>query len=90
MGHGGYSDEVKVPATGDRILTLVNKGHLPVWRSDCGNLLERQGRELEISYPAELVRRRIDEQKSGRSLTMAAEGLNDAHPACSILCRTSS
>jgi hypothetical protein len=73
-------------AAWNRVLAFIDEGHLPMGGGYCGNLLERQGRELEISDPAELMRRRVNEKEPWRAL-MADAGLNGAHPACSALYR---
>ena len=72
--HGSDSDEVELSAGWDRILAFIDEGHLPVGRSHCGNLLERQGRELEIFDPAELMRRRVNEKEPGRYLLLVLGG----------------
>jgi hypothetical protein len=63
VGHGSDSDEVEVSAAWNSVLAFIYEGHLPVGRSYCRNLLERQGRELEIFDPAKLVRRSVNEKE---------------------------
>jgi len=73
VGHGRDSDEVETSAAGNRVLGFIDEDHLPVGWGHCGNLLERQGRELEIFYPARLVRRRVNE-KEPRGTLMVTDG----------------
>jgi hypothetical protein len=87
VGHGSDSHEVEASAARNRVLAFIDEGHLPVGRGYCGNLLERQGRELEIFNPAGLVRRRVNEKETWRTLMVADAGLYNAHPVCSALCR---